>query len=117
MRMAGRSTTPPADAVPSAIRITIGLRNDRRRGSSRSHNCGRRGSAHRGRDASGHTITTQSVGGPGGIVGDGVELAIAKIHALHFLQIEGTRAAASEHCYLIATLIHAAITIDAFGDG
>ncbi len=55
--------------------------------------------------------------GAGGTVGDCVELAIAKIHALHFLQIERARTAASEHRHLIAALIHSAIAIDALGDG
>ncbi len=40
-------------------------------------------------------------------------MPVAQIHALDFLLIEWARAAASEHGYLIATLINRAIAIDA----
>src|ERR1035438_9759250 len=72
-----------------------------------------RSSAHAGEAPA----TTHLVCGGGWIVCNRIELAIAKIQALHFLQVEGARASASEDRHLISALIYAAIAIDAFGDG
>ena len=44
-------------------------------------------------------------------VADGVKLAIAQVHALKFLLVEGPCATSSEYGKLITALVHGAITI------
>ena len=114
---------PPADAVPSVIRITIGLRNDLLKESSRSRNY-----AQENEGAASPTLFAKhakrmglppgriSVCGAGRTVSNRVEFAVAKIQALHFLEIERARATASEYGHLIAAFVYTAIAINAFGD-
>ena len=44
-------------------------------------------------------------------VGDGVELAVAQIHAGEFLGVEGTRSATTEDGKLVAAFIHGTVAV------
>ena len=52
-----------------------------------------------------------------GLVGDGVELAVAQVEALGFFAIERAGATTAEDGQLVAGFVHGAIAINAFGDG
>ncbi len=47
-------------------------------------------------------------------VGDGVELFVFQVHALHFFLVEGTGASATEDCQLVAAFVDGAVAVDAF---